>query len=400
MSLYKRRFSRDKKGVSEVVGTILILLITVVIFSAIVLWVNTIPTPEASIKLQMEGALNPVYDIGVWDGAMVNITHQGGEKLYGWRTKVYVMVNNEFELLGTQGTIQWGPNSGDPYGLRDDENWTIDEVWSVLNHTIQPDDKVEVGVINSEKGEVLWSSVVLGAGGEYPPLFVQKWYDGNLDTMARERLRGNESFGVYVNIEDKDGDFDSDNPVYVNVTMLYGDYGVFQMYDNGSMGDEVADDGIWSAVYPEFVADDTYDGSLVVITAEDDAGHNTTARIIMELEEPKVINYYEQPQGNETPTPRWGPELLPGSGLQHYETEWDKLRWSGNGTRTFKKGERLVIIIASQFLPDCNLDNKFWLFKAESGASPQPIVYGGGTMGRNSIPSSTEAFDLVDYVGK
>ncbi|MFQ6106906.1 MAG: FG-GAP-like repeat-containing protein [Thermoplasmata archaeon] len=403
MSLYRRRFSRDSKGVSEVIGTILILLITVVIFSAIFVWVYTIPTPEASIKLQMEGSLTPVYDTGVWDGAIINITHQGGEKLYGYRTKVYLKVNNDIELLGTQGTVQYGPNSGDPYGLRDDENWTIDEVWSVTNHTIQPDDVVEVGVIESIRGEVLWSSIVLGAGGEYPPLFVQKWYDGNLGTITREKLRGNESFGIYVQIEDKDRDFDSNNDVYANVTMLYEDNGVFKMYDNGSMGDEVADDGIWTAEYPEFVAEDGFDGSLVIITAEDDAGHNTTARLVLEIEEPKVINYYEQPQGNETPTPRWGPELLPGSGLQHYEifneTEWDNLRWSGNGTRTFKKGERLVIVIASHFLPDCDLDNKFWLFKAASGVSPQPIVYGGGPMGPNSIPSSTQAFDLVDYVG-
>jgi len=405
MSLYRKRFSRDNNGVAEVIGTILILLITVVIFSTIFIWVYSIPTPEASTKLQMEGALDPIYDTGVWDGAIINITHQGGENLYSWKTQVYIRVNNEFEILETQGIISYGPNSGDPYGLREDGDWFIGEVWSILNHTIQPSDRVEVGVVESLKGEVIWSSLLLGAAGEHPPLFVQKWYDGNLHTTAREDLRGNESFAIYVQIEDNDGDFDSDNPVYANVTVLYADYGAFKMYDNGSMGDVLADDGIWTANYTAFEGDDSMDGSLVIITAEDDAGHNTTARIVLRIEEPKVINYYEQPdQGNETPTPRWGPELLPGSGLQHYEifneTEWEKLRWSGNGTRTFIKGERLVIIIASQFLPDCNLDNKFWLFKAESGVSPQPIVYGGGPMTKTSIPSSTEAFDLVDYVGK
>ncbi|MFQ6127422.1 MAG: type IV pilin [Thermoplasmata archaeon] len=404
MSLYKKRFSRDGKGVSEVVGTILILLITVVIFSAIFIWVYSIPTPEASVKLQMEGALTPIYEQGVWDGAIINITHQGGEKLYGFRTKVFIRVNEDFELLKTQGTIEYGPNSGDPYGLRDDENWTIDEVWSIVNHTIEADDVVEVGVIESIRGEVIWSSTILGAGGEYPPLFVQKWFDGNLETIAKEDLRGNESFGIFAKIEDKDGDFDSDNDVYVNITILYDDYGCFKMYDNGSMGDEEADDGIWSAVYPEFVADETFDGALVIMTAEDDAGHNTSARLILKIEELGAAYhyYYEYPEN--ITTPRFGPELLPGSGLQHYqifnETEWDKRRWEGNATRTFVKGERIVIVIASHFLPDCDLDNKFWLFKAESGLSPQPIVYGGGPMNRTSIPSSTEAFELVDYVGK
>ncbi|MCK4455086.1 MAG: hypothetical protein KAU99_01920 [Thermoplasmata archaeon] len=352
----------------------------------------------------MEGALNPVYDAGVWDGAIINITHQGGEDLYGWRTAIYVKVNDEFEILQTQGTIQWGPNAGDPYGLREDEDWIIGEVWSILNHTIQPDDKVEVGVIQSIKGEVIWSSMLLGAAGEYPPLFVQKWYDGNLDTIAREDLRGNESFAIYVQIQDNDGDFGSDNDVYANVTVLYDDYGFFKMYDNGSMGDDVADDGIWTANYTAFVGDNSMDGSLVIITAEDDAGHNTTARLVLKIEELGAAYhyYYEYPEN--ITTPRFGPELLPGSGLQHYqifnETEWDKRRWEGNATRIFVKGERVVIVIASHFLPDTDLDNKFWLFKAESGLGPQPIVYGGGAMGPDSIPSSTEAFELVDYVGK
>ncbi len=404
MSLYRKRFSRDNKAVAEVVGTILILLITVVIFSAIFIWVYSIPTPEASTKLQMEGALNPVYDAGVWDGAIINITHQGGENLYGWRTAIYIRVNDEFEILQTKGTILWGPNAGDPYGLREDEDWVIGEVWSILNHTIQPDDKVEVGVLQSIKGEVIWSSMLLGAAGQYPPLFVQKWYDGNLDTIARENLRGNESFAIYVQIQDNDGDFDSDNGVYANVTVLYDDYGVFKMYDNGSMGDDVADDGIWTANYTAFVGDDSMDGSLVIITAEDDAGHNTTTRLVLKIEELGAAYhyYYEYPEN--ITTPRFGPELLPGSGLQHYqifnETEWDKRRWEGNATRTFVKGERVVIVIASHFLPDTDLDNKFWLFKAESGLGPQPIVYGGGPMGPDSVPSSTEAFELVDYVGK
>lgn len=404
MSLYRKRFSRDNNGVAEVVGTILILLITVVIFSTIFIWVYSIPTPEASTKLQMEGALDPIYDTGVWDGAIINITHQGGENLYGWRTEVYIRVDDEFEILQTQGTISYGPNSGDPYGLREDDDWFIGEVWSILNHTIQPDDRVEVGVVDSIKGEVIWSSMLLGAAGEHPPLFVQKWYDGNLDTIAREDLRGNESFAIYVQIEDNDGDFDSDNPVYANVTVLYADYGVFQMYDNGSMGDAQADDGIWTANYTAFEADESMDGSLVIITAEDDAGHNTTARLILKLRETTTIYIPTPPPDYNITTPRFGPELLPGSGLQHYqifnETEWDKLRWVGNASRTFVKGERIVIVIASHFLPDTNLDNKFWLFAAQAGISPQPIVYGGGPMGPDSIPSSIEAFELVDYVGK
>src|SRR3972149_938572 len=80
---------RSQNGVSEVIGTILILAMTVVLFASIILWVSAIPTPQASIRIDMDGALAPFYDNGVWDGANFTVRHRGGETLFGAGTSVY-----------------------------------------------------------------------------------------------------------------------------------------------------------------------------------------------------------------------------------------------------------------------------------------------------------------------
>ncbi len=51
MYRHRRWPQRSESGVSEVVGTILILAMTVVLFSGIIIWVANIPTPQASIPM-------------------------------------------------------------------------------------------------------------------------------------------------------------------------------------------------------------------------------------------------------------------------------------------------------------------------------------------------------------
>src|SRR3990172_10181569 len=101
---------RSQKGVSEVVGTILILAMTVVLFASIIVWVSAIPTPQASIRIDMDGALAPFYDTnGVWDGANFTARHRGGETLFGPDTRVFFTVESSglftAEPLPTRGSV-------------------------------------------------------------------------------------------------------------------------------------------------------------------------------------------------------------------------------------------------------------------------------------------------------
>src|SRR5437660_1945577 len=80
----------DESGVSEVIGTILILAMTVVLFSTIIIWVTNIPTPTAQSRLDMESTMNPVIVAGAEDGVNITVRHLGGDRLQPGPTQVYV----------------------------------------------------------------------------------------------------------------------------------------------------------------------------------------------------------------------------------------------------------------------------------------------------------------------
>src|SRR3990172_13115903 len=101
---------RSQNGVSEVIGTILILAMTVLLFASIIVWVSAIPTPSASIRIDMDGALAPFYDNnGVWDGANFTARHRGGETLFAPETRVFFTVERAgsftTEMLNTRGSV-------------------------------------------------------------------------------------------------------------------------------------------------------------------------------------------------------------------------------------------------------------------------------------------------------
>jgi len=51
-------FRRNESGVSELVGTLLVLTITVLLFSSIFLWVSTIKSPDAHSHTVLEGVFD------------------------------------------------------------------------------------------------------------------------------------------------------------------------------------------------------------------------------------------------------------------------------------------------------------------------------------------------------
>jgi len=72
----------DESGVSEVIGTILILAMTVVLFATIIIWVSNIPTPAATARLDIEGDMVPLYDpFGIEVAGNITLRHVGGESL-------------------------------------------------------------------------------------------------------------------------------------------------------------------------------------------------------------------------------------------------------------------------------------------------------------------------------
>jgi len=394
---------RSQSGASEVIGTILILAITVALFASVILWVSAIPTPQASIRVDMDGQLAPIYDNnGVWAGGNLTARHRGGETLPAHRTNVIFNVERAgsftTETLETRGTV-----AGVPYGIDGpDVNWDAGETWLYTNYSILEADVVTLAVVDTLSSIIVWMEQVIGPAGAHPPVFLEKWLDGDTSTaITRDTPLTNQPFGLYVKVEDPDGDLLRGN---VSAKFTFGPLATMRLYDDATHGDRVANDGIFTRydtalpMLPKL----NWDGRIIILKAEDMQGHATESRLIF------TVNKNPSDGDSNGPSSLGPFDLFHRNEVQAFaiynETEWTDKGWAANETRTFLKGEVVVVIVASQYLRNVDLYNQFVLYNPHD-VPPVPIAYSGPPYARpmstNTKPSSTLAFtfleDINDY---
>lgn len=405
----KKKARWDDRGVSEVVGTILILAITVVLFSVIIIWVGSFEAPEASVRIKMHGKLQPIMVGAVWNGVSINITHEGGEALEGFKTRVllyitHVDTSSDEDLLKLNGVTL----EGNPYGLEKiDDVWNAGDTWTYVNYSIVSSDTVEAFVLDYSEGQVLWNSVLLGGELEHYPFFVEKWVDAWPQTIfTRDVLEDDDlTFAVYARIDDKDGDLDPAK-IYLLLTWLEIET---RMYDNGGHGDRIADDGIFSYDFVQYKTDTgkdfpgvelSWDGGIILFNATDKANHTTQARMNLVVTLSEATEQALELHQNLTLPPGGPGNLSFGNRLQRFDvfnyTEWQSRRWVANSTREFVKGEIAVVLVASKTLEASDEENTLLLYDS----SGDPVTYCAASPGPSTTPSSTDAFIFLDAVGK
>ena len=277
----------DHRGVSEVIGTILILLITVIIFSSITLWVHTLPAPTAREDISFDGHLAGNYSAGSWNGAYVNLNHVGGGDLHEGSTRIYLTIDSTTEVLKTRGTFFDGFNVKE-YGVEgSDTTWNIGETWSYLNESIPEDAQVSVIVVDLERGVILWQKALLGVNESRRPIFLDKWVDSDPSTATRDPVKVNDTFALYAKVVDPDSDLNAQS-VWAYLTFgPLGPLGYTQLLDNGNatVGDKVAGDGIFSRslAYP---ANASWDGGIIILNATDMEGNEMASRLILQIARP------------------------------------------------------------------------------------------------------------------
>ncbi len=393
-----RRFKpKDQSGVSEVVGTILILAMTVVLFSSIIIWVASIPTPAASIRLDMDGTLDGVYNqAGTWIGANITVVHRGGERLQAFRTQIILQVQAgssiKTELLRTRGT-----SGGNAYGVNGpDADWDLGERWTYTNYSIGSTDRVTMTVIDQVRSLLLWTEAIAGVAGTHPPLFLEKWADRLPSTPTIDTPKTNLQFTIFAKVTDQDGDLNP-NSVYVYLAFLFGTpehRAPQKMYDDGTNGDPAKNDGVFTAAYSFFKPTSlSWDGGVVIFNATDLKNHATTSRMTLRVEEGPPPPPKNPGQGTGRPP------NLNYNGLQGFNifngTEWDEQGFNATDTRVFKGNEEVVVIVGSAILKDLFGRNDFTMWDSFA-FSPTPVVYGPNKVKTaSSIPSSTQAFDFL-----
>ncbi len=196
----------DEGGVSEVVGTILTLSITVVLFSSVFAAVTQLEEPTERDHIDFQGTYNE---------GNITIDHLGGTALDTPEAQIVVMINDKshsFMFEDDEVTLS-GKDKG-VWGAG--EEVTLD----ISSLDLTGADQLEVMVINDETNKVVWQTLMSVRAPESLPSiketgvkYPQDWQD---------YVDAGDDATVYVNVEPpKNGDVD-DLQVLVKLEKLKG----------------------------------------------------------------------------------------------------------------------------------------------------------------------------------
>lgn len=379
-----RRWS--KAGVSDVVGNLLILAITVILMSSLLLFVNQLPTPGERTSATLSGVLNQITG----NEYFLNLTHQGGETLDAERTAIYVRVDGAAEppALGAQGLRGNQISGPNPPNKGVGVQWTTGEIWSyVISAGLNSE--VVVTVVDTGRNTVVWTGVLKAPVGQQAPLIQDVWADSIPDTTSRDDVQDGMSFVIFATIMDPDGDADlNPSTIWLDATSA----GVSQLYPVSNVS------GTYRFSHAAFyVAAGTYpnwDGRLFLVHATDDEGHETVASFFLTATASNVnFEYNFRFNSSKAPFNGSAPPGLHYSGQQGFQiynrTQFDTYFYNGTAqqTRSFKTSESVTVIIASRVLTPSLVQNSFTMWSA-TGVPPTTV----------SPPTKTDAFTLADYV--
>ena len=182
----RRPLASDESGVSEIVGSSLILAITVVLFSVIILWVATLDGPDEKRFVDLDASLTVTGA-----GGTVTITHSGGESLRDNLTFVQLILNSTVSNLNL---------SSGGVGAK----WEMGETWTYSTASIGTTTRVELRVIeeSNELNQILLIMVLQTGtlGGANDPAIHLTWSDP--DTITAD---GASVFSIKAYATDVDG---------------------------------------------------------------------------------------------------------------------------------------------------------------------------------------------------
>lgn len=283
----------ETTGVTEVLGTILILLMTVALFSTVLYWVSTIPTPVAQTRVDMQATMEPLYNSQhIEIGVNITLVHMGGEALQPSSTVIYVtdQVGSNPPTTDVVTLHLFNGRLAVPSGLLDgsDSIWNVGEHWDYLNFVFRSADSITVTIVDTTRSVIVWAGSLTALAGSRPPIFVNVWADGDPNTTEPDPVLAYKGFVLYAQVTDPDGDL---NPasVYANITAWWGSGTTcsvpLPMRDDGVFPDRFAADGVFTlggiictrAPYPA----PTWSGTYILLNATDYAGHRTTTRFVL-----------------------------------------------------------------------------------------------------------------------
>ncbi|MFP4196548.1 MAG: type IV pilin N-terminal domain-containing protein [Methanomassiliicoccales archaeon] len=308
----------DRGGVSEIVGNLLILAITVTLFSSVLYFVSSMPTPNEEVYADFSS------DLTIGDGnATISITHEGGETLKYFNINIYLFID------GDPTTLNFSDG-----GL--DESWSTGQTWTHEAEGVTNSTSLRAMIVDVEENSVIWENQLNTGQGQFAPIIKQR---GLTSSPTYE----GENVSFYAKVVDPDGDLDTGS-VYINASSI----GLSNIQLN-----DTNNDGIFKS--SSLTADLSWDGEEVTVHASDQTGKNATGRTAL-----SVLRSPDNGGGGS-----WGgggPGNFNYSGFQGFaffnESDWERNEYNATGKTTFDGEEDIVAVVSSRFLENVDTENQ------------------------------------------
>jgi FlaG/FlaF family flagellin (archaellin) len=358
----KVRLRSDKSGVSEVVGNILILMITVILFSSIVMYVNQIPVPETTTKADFAASIT--FETSGTTTASLTVTHAGGVSMRAVDTAILLHVDSS--------TLYYKLSEDADF---DHTDWYMGIDWTKDFTVPSPASEITVTVIDLEKYISVWVSQVSGGTGGNAPIVLQRYADSLYTTPSADPVLRNDNFSLFAKIIDLDNDLDTSS-VYVDASNIGGDpekYADAETSDGWFRFDFMGED-------EGFVSDTRLvDGKIVKFYASDDAGHTTISSYMMSVtvlpSDTTIVPIETLPFEGGLPSYITWMSDGQGIGIYHADNVTGLINVSEPGT-VFAKDEKVYIRVASLRLNNIGGTNSLILVDTRTGFIYTPNYVG------------------------
>ncbi len=175
----------DLKAVSEAIGTILLLAISVSLVGLVAWWVQSLPEPKPTIEAELNASLDAVNHI-------IYVEHGGGDNIDIQEIEIHLKINGI--------TIKIYQLSTSRLAIFNDGSWSIGEIWRANIQTYHdwnasiPEIVIEVIDINSDS--IILTQIVQSKGelGNLPDLKIAE------EDISFEHLNQTLRNGEWVNI--------------------------------------------------------------------------------------------------------------------------------------------------------------------------------------------------------
>jgi FlaG/FlaF family flagellin (archaellin) len=149
---HRRRLARAATGVSEAIGTIILLAIAITLIGVVAVWVETLP----EIAEQKQAELQLTTPQRLTTGQMtIDINHKGGDSLKGEDTEIRILFLYPTYLSSVLSLSDSGTSD-----LTDDE-WSIGEHWNYTLTGVPVNAELEISVVDMVGGRLLMREEIL-----------------------------------------------------------------------------------------------------------------------------------------------------------------------------------------------------------------------------------------------